>query len=686
MIRNLFIAYTRTDNAPSIVERLWKDLTQVGFSVWLDVEQKLDTDDWKTQAYDTIRACDAFVLVLPLHVTAMSICQQELQLARELHKPIVAVSFEPITAIDVPPDLPDTVIQLSHHLEHPITNLDKLVDRLNLLRSEPTTGSVEMTDSFDRIRRALLAEVDKQKARSKPLSPNSRSKLLGKFIRQSLVDVGLTEQAFIDKLGLDAEYVVGILNGEFLPHRIDDDVLVTIARAIDFDANTLRALLGRPVDLSTIPDDDDLDSIENETPASAPPLAPAVNQLATMPPTIALQPKRVHLICEIASRIGSTLDYNRILDAALDIGKVALKDTDLAGSLMSMVLIRQHNQLMVMASSYLASQDEQLTIPGKQGIFSQALRQITPLFTKYRDDPELRYFISFRQIQSLLIVPLRDGYDSYGLIVAGSMQPRAFSEQYAELVMVLGNHVALALRNAELYHQLRATDNFSTIAARINLARRQLRSKPQDADLALQEVEKLAQQTTQEIQRLLLAHKPFAIESQGLGGLLRDLALRMQETQGFIVDIDIQSDIEYQLDDKQKGALFYIVEEVVAYARKYAHATHVTINLFTRQDYAILSIQDNGIGFDTESINSIYNKHGDSGLYNLRQRVELINGLLHIWNIDRRSKTGKGTKISVLVPIEAPSLRKALTTLTSKLNKEHQHPNDEQSINDVLRF
>ena len=52
------------------------------------------------------------------------------------------------------------------------------------------------------------------------------------------------------------------------------------------------------------------------------------------------------------------------------------------------------------------------------------------------------------------------------------------------------------------------------------------------------------------------------------------------------------------------------------------------------------------MGFDVNAITKAYDQRGSLGMVNLRERTELVNGLLNI-----QSQPGKGTLIQVYVPL-----------------------------------
>jgi signal transduction histidine kinase len=59
-----------------------------------------------------------------------------------------------------------------------------------------------------------------------------------------------------------------------------------------------------------------------------------------------------------------------------------------------------------------------------------------------------------------------------------------------------------------------------------------------------------------------------------------------------------------------------------------------------------LEVQDDGVGFNLGAVDATYDHRGSLGMVNMRERTELINGVLKI-----ESAEGKGTRIRVLIPM-----------------------------------
>jgi signal transduction histidine kinase len=165
----------------------------------------------------------------------------------------------------------------------------------------------------------------------------------------------------------------------------------------------------------------------------------------------------------------------------------------------------------------------------------------------------------------------------------------------------------------------------------------------------LTKIEDLARRTSKEIRHMLFTLRPLVLESQGLTAALQAMADKMKETFEQNVIIQVDENLASQLEMGKTGVIFYIAEEAVNNARKHAQAAHIWVRLKPlpkQADIAFLEIADDGLGFDVEAVNKSYDKRGSLGMVNLRERSELVNGILHI-----ESAPGKGAKIQVFIPL-----------------------------------
>ncbi|HML24461.1 MAG TPA: GAF domain-containing sensor histidine kinase [Aggregatilinea sp.] len=382
--------------------------------------------------------------------------------------------------------------------------------------------------------------------------------------------------------------------------------------------------------------------------------------------------ERARAMYEMASTLSSTLDYQRVLDAAQNIGTLGLNGLGGGARIISAALLFQgdDNQLRVMSSRGLTRADQMVAVPGRQGVLGLALKQAEPVFAgEISRDPELHYFVAFQDAKSVLAIPLRAGFQNYGVLLFGSDEPGSFSDEHVELLNAIGTQVTVALQNAVLYQNLLnekerivdieedtrkklsrdlhdgPTQSVAAIAMRVNYIRRLIERQPQQAVEELWKVEELARRTTKEIRHMLFTMRPLVLETQGLRAALGQLVEKMRDTYDMNVTLEGQLNVEDSMDGHGQGVLFYIVEEAINNARKHAQAEHVWVRIYRQESLIVVEVEDNGVGFDLSAVDANYDQRGSLGMVNMRERAELIEGTLRI-----TSAPSKGTKITILIP------------------------------------
>jgi two-component system, NarL family, sensor histidine kinase UhpB len=128
---------------------------------------------------------------------------------------------------------------------------------------------------------------------------------------------------------------------------------------------------------------------------------------------------------------------------------------------------------------------------------------------------------------------------------------------------------------------------------------------------------------------------------------MSQVLIRMRE---FASEIFELKNIEYQFSEKgtenliltadQRKNIFLIFKESINNAAKYSQADKIEINLRQQDHSLIMSIKDNGQGFDEQKIKA------GNGLRNLLERAKEISATLEL-----RSTVGAGTEVNLNVPI-----------------------------------
>jgi len=385
---------------------------------------------------------------------------------------------------------------------------------------------------------------------------------------------------------------------------------------------------------------------------------------------------RLRAIYGLTSTLTATLNYQRVLDSVLDLSLSILNlepDAPPDDRLICAVLLfSKEESLEVGSARRLTPADMRVVLRGQNGAIAQAIENDIPVLLKdVRHDPELTRFVTFMSCNEIYCFPLRSGFNAYGVLLFGHPELKFFTAGRRELLDILGSQAVVAIQNARLYQDVvderermiefqeearkklardlldGPTQSVSAIAMRVNLAQRMLSKDPKAVSDELGRIEDLARRTTKEIRHMLFTLRPLVLESQGLVAALQSMAEKTKETFSQKVLIKVDESILESIEMGKQGVIFYIVEEAVNNARKHAQAGHIWVNLHPlKQGLALLEIQDDGIGFDVAAVNRSYDQRGSLGMVNLRDRTELVNGVL-----DVQSVPGKGTRVQVYIPL-----------------------------------
>ncbi|MCS7281830.1 MAG: sensor histidine kinase [Anaerolineae bacterium] len=383
--------------------------------------------------------------------------------------------------------------------------------------------------------------------------------------------------------------------------------------------------------------------------------------------------QQARLIFELASTLTATLNYQRVLEAILDVAEIGLHE--LSGQkvpLVGLILLFRRDQLWVAAARHIPYRDHQVTLEGSTGILATVLRSAEPaLFPQPGTDPELSRFIALHQCREAMVVPLRAGFETFGVAVFGSPQAGTFTPEYQDLLVALCNQGTVALQNARLYESLLEekerivtveedarkklardlhdgpTQSIAAIAMRLNYARMLLNERPQEVAEELARIEELARRTTKEIRHMLFTLRPLILETQGLRAAMEQYIAKRMETDPLPIHLEAPEGVDRRLDKDQQGIIFYILEEAISNARKHARASNIWVRMRVQGDLFVAEVEDDGVGFDPAILERGYEERGSLGMLNMKERAELAGGKFFI-----RSAPGQGTTVRIEVPLK----------------------------------
>lgn len=169
-----------------------------------------------------------------------------------------------------------------------------------------------------------------------------------------------------------------------------------------------------------------------------------------------------------------------------------------------------------------------------------------------------------------------------------------------------------------------------------------------DADQAIEkldQIQNLIDETMERMYDLIIALRPSALDDIGLVAALRSHAERCLSESDIHFELNV-SGIPNRLSPDIETALYRIFQEALNNVTRHSEAKRVSITLTQNNGHLVGEIQDDGIGFDLQSVKfSEYSPRG-LGLLGIQERVVQYCGQFEVI-----SKPGEGTLLRVLFPI-----------------------------------
>jgi signal transduction histidine kinase len=166
----------------------------------------------------------------------------------------------------------------------------------------------------------------------------------------------------------------------------------------------------------------------------------------------------------------------------------------------------------------------------------------------------------------------------------------------------------------------------------------------------LASIRSLAEASVRSVRNITLLLRPSMLDDLGLLPALQWQARELSKRSGLVVDVAADG-VPEDLSDQYKTSIYRVVQEALHNCEQHAHAKHLRVTVRRQEDSLVLSIQDDGRGFQPETERGM-------GLLGIEERINNLGGTLTI-----DSELGNGTLIMARLPFPEPVQVKAGTTL-----------------------
>jgi signal transduction histidine kinase len=369
--------------------------------------------------------------------------------------------------------------------------------------------------------------------------------------------------------------------------------------------------------------------------------------------------RELTVLYETCRILGTTLDLNFLLNEALN-RIVTLVDPVRAGTIF---LIDAEEHALLARASYRNP---------AAGVPPAFIERARDLAQRAFESKEIA-FGSIDNLDSVLAIPLISGGKAIGALCL--MHAGAFSN--FAVLQTLARQLVIAIENARLYEQVQEKEELrGKLLERVVAAQEEERKRlardlhdqtgqrltamamglssvgelldknPALARERLKELETMSAGAIDDLRQFVSDLRPSLLDDLGLVAALRQTAKQTEERSGVAVEYNL-SGHRRRLSSQIETVLYRIAQEALNNMVRHAHATHAIIDLNFGDNVVVLSIADNGRGFEPISVLKPQAQVRAWGLLGMQERVALVGGTCKI-----ESAPGRGTRLLTEIPLE----------------------------------
>jgi PAS domain S-box-containing protein len=188
------------------------------------------------------------------------------------------------------------------------------------------------------------------------------------------------------------------------------------------------------------------------------------------------------------------------------------------------------------------------------------------------------------------------------------------------------------------------------VAALLNAGMLKHKLRDEAMEHELEHIERMLRDSIKTTRTLTAELSPAVLHQCGLAAALKWLRPWCLEKYGLKVAVDVEEEIDPSND--VSVALFLCVRELLFNAVKYSGVESAEMRMWRTPEDNMLRIEvsDEGAGFDMEIVRAQEGTTGGFGLFNIRERLELLGG-----GLATQSTPGNGSRFNLWVPTSSPS-------------------------------
>ncbi len=290
----------------------------------------------------------------------------------------------------------------------------------------------------------------------------------------------------------------------------------------------------------------------------------------------------------------------------------------------------------------------------KDSIYQQdKARQIAQLQTEYETVKKENQILQLKQVNEIkdvrlnqsivtiiLLIVMLGGILTFGFLWKNRITLKQQAELQSTRASLRESQLSAVIASQEEERKRFAADLHDGFGQMISALRLSLSNEKVDAN-ALSHALGVLNEMNVEIRNIAFNLMPQVLVKGGLEEALKEFALRINRSGS--VSVSVQTfDLDSDMPAEHRIALYRICQEWVNNVIKYSGGNQISIQLVKHPEELVLTIEDNGTGFEP---NSLLESQGN-GWKNINSRLHMIKGTIEI----DTQKGRKGTTLIISVP------------------------------------
>ena len=275
---------------------------------------------------------------------------------------------------------------------------------------------------------------------------------------------------------------------------------------------------------------------------------------------------------------------------------------------------------------------------------------------------EASSLLAGEEMLSGIVAPLKTSERTIGVILVADRHGTDLGEEQVKVLASLANQVSVAITNARLYEQaqhvavLEERDRIARemhdslaqvlgyLTLKANTAKDLLASNSLvRAQQELQDMHNVAEEAYVDVREAILGLRDSIAPSLGLTGTLSEYLQKFGRQNKISARMVVGHGMTPRLAPAVEVQLVRVIQEALANVRKHARARNAWVRFEQDEQWAMVTIEDDGCGFDLATVQV---RQGQRfGIATMRERVEGVGGSLEI-----DTTAGRGTKVIVRLP------------------------------------